>query len=91
MMIGLTFQARPDLAAPSTRRLVESSVYCCKASWIKPRRRACRVDFATRDASFTIRSVMLVSDTHTPTCHHAAAHAIMSLDSDFFDDRGRMV
>src|SRR5258708_12037310 len=26
---------RPHLAAPATRRLVESSVYCCKASWIE--------------------------------------------------------
>src|SRR3981081_488071 len=34
------FQVRAQLAAPSTRRLVESSVYCCKASWIGPRRRA---------------------------------------------------
>jgi hypothetical protein len=38
------FQVRAQLAAPSTRRLVESSVYCCKASWIGPHRRAGGVD-----------------------------------------------
>jgi hypothetical protein len=68
------FQVHAQLAAPSTRRLVESSVYCCKASWIGPHRRACVVDVRRRDPPFAIRPVMVVIGHERANArYHAAA------------------
>jgi hypothetical protein len=52
---------------------------------------SCATCCAFKAPSCRILRLLLQSFPDWAARHHAAARAIMSLDSDFFDDRGRMV
>jgi hypothetical protein len=92
--------AQRNLRSADRRVLSNSALLCRRASPTAihsaspretPASDATRVMATASFIGARVITAMAPCAHETPMRHHAATHAIMSLDSDFFDDRGRMV
>jgi hypothetical protein len=75
------------------RRVLSNSALLCRRASPTAIHSASPRETPASDATRVLATVTAMAPCahETPMRHHAATHAIMSLDSDFFDDRGRMV